>query len=305
MGVASSIVHHFNLRDLHHHHGHEKHGTLDHSYCTLENFTSSPLHYMNRNLILSFSCDSVHYHFYPSSSVHFSSNECCRVLFLKINMFESWKTKPNQKLSICSLFRRRRMGNRQDSQQKSGENDSFPEELSLSRLSGRPTIWRYDLVRPVLSGEAGTIWWGRYYLVRPVLSGEAGRYYLVRTILSGEAGTDRWGRYHLMRLVQSGEADTIWGDRYYQVRPVPSRKVGTVWWDLYSLVRPVLSSEAGPILWGGLYYLVRPVPSREAGAVWWGRYYLVRPVLSGEACTVWWCRYYLVMPVLSGDAGTI
>ena len=30
------------------------------------------------------------------------------------------------------------MGNRQDSQQKSGENDSFPEEWSLSRLSGRP-----------------------------------------------------------------------------------------------------------------------------------------------------------------------
>ena len=55
------------------------------------------------------------------------------------------------------LDRRRRMGNRRDSQQKSGENDSFPEELSLSRLSGRPTISRYDLVRPVLSGEARPI----------------------------------------------------------------------------------------------------------------------------------------------------
>ena len=32
------------------------------------------------------------------------------------------------------------MGNRQDSQQKNGENNSFPAEFFLSRLSGRPTM---------------------------------------------------------------------------------------------------------------------------------------------------------------------
>ena len=91
MDMASTIVHHFNLRVLQHHHDPEKHGTFDHSYCTLENFTSSPLLYMKRNLISSFSCDSTHYHFYPSSSVHFSASECCRVLSeVLINLFESW-----------------------------------------------------------------------------------------------------------------------------------------------------------------------------------------------------------------------
>ena len=44
------------------------------------------------------------------------------------------------------------MGNRQHSQQKTDENDSFPEELSLSRLSGRPAFVK------VMSGEACTIW---------------------------------------------------------------------------------------------------------------------------------------------------
>ena len=89
MDMASSIVHHFNFRVLQQHHYLEKHWTLDYSYCTWENFTSSPLLYMKRNLILPFSCGSVHYHFYPSSSVHFSSTECCHVLSdVLINMFE-------------------------------------------------------------------------------------------------------------------------------------------------------------------------------------------------------------------------
>ena len=144
------------------------------------------------------------------------------------------------------------MGNRQDSQQKSGENDSFPEELSLSRLSGRPTIWRYYLVRPVLSGEACTVWGVRYYLLKPVPS--------------REAGTVWWGRYYLMRPVLSVEADTIWWGRYYLMRPVISGEASTIWW--------------------GQYFLVRLILSGEAGTFWWGRYYLVRPVLSGEPGTI-------------------
>ena len=255
---------------------------------------------------MSFSCDSVHYHFYPSSSVHFSSTECCRVLSdVLINMFESWKQNTKNKLNICSLF-----GTGTDEWEIDKTLNKRAAKMTPSLKSCLFRDCQVGLLSEVRSGEACTIWWGRCYLVSPILSGEAGRYYLVRTILSGEAGTDWWGRYHLMRLVQSGEADTIWGGRYIRwgryhlVRPVLSGEAGTIWWYRYYLVRPVLSGEAGTVWWYR-YYLVMPVLSSEADTILWGRYYLVRPILYGEAGTVWWGRYHLVRPILSGKAGTI
>ena len=161
MDMASSIVHHFNLRVLQHHHGPEKHGTLDHSYCTMENFTSYPLLYMKRNLILSFSCDRVHYHFYPSSNVHFSSTECCRVLsdvLICLNR-EKNNNNNNNKLNISSLF-------------GTGADEWEIDKTLNNRAAKMTPSLKSCLFRDCQVGllSQGTIWWGRYYLVRPVLS---------------------------------------------------------------------------------------------------------------------------------------
>ena len=46
-------------------------------------------------------------------------------------------------------------------------------------------------------------------MVRPVLSGQAGTDYVVR------AGTFCSGRYYVVRPVLSGQVGTMWSNRYY------------------------------------------------------------------------------------------